>query len=364
MKENTYRNVSKVNQYCNEHKKKFAHAFTHRCMPLGMLLPKSVTSRSGDVLFNVTNDSHPLSFPIYRRSTNVILLPTIEQGIGARTNAELRGFFTLLLPSAYNLAIKLGSSEDSITTTASLFLKELDFLSTRNKSMFALSKKLQNVTDSRYVPTAKGLLCVLKTISELHPDLNEYDETAIDLAKRYVKATFTSDNSQIQLFTLNAWQGLEVDDFFWLERQNTPSVIAVRYGEGSAVMNQERHLEYIGNSRPRRNLCHYKKTSETAGRTDFPKLFKLLFEPDVSANPSPLRTEAAAHLAGRAHELDLEEQSQFEVQQALDLLHLPAMPSTNLEIHTAHAKRRREGNVDDKALEDAAVKLRKVLFTQ
>ena len=54
--------------------------------------------------------------------------------------------------------------------------------------------------------------------------------------------------------------------------------------------------------------------------------------------------DAASHLAQRADAMQAQQQLTFELQNALNVLMLPAMPANALELTTAHHKRLRDGS--------------------
>ena len=345
----TYRSCTLLNEMCNDFKRAYAQAFTHSCMQ-EMLLSVSKNDAIGLHAKDVTLISHPFTMPTYRLAQNVIIYVHESQGVGARNNHELNVLFDMCIGLAYNCTIKLGSDR-SKTTTRILFLDELNFMADRCKSFAAIDKacRLSLRKPEVYARIARGLLVVLDNVRHMQAGFSEYDDTGHQLLSRYIDATFTNDNCQVQFYTLHTWQGLEVDDFYWLERQNAPSMLALRYGDESPEMKQERHLEYIGLSRGKRKIKFFKKSSDTACRCDPVKLRQLLLPPvDGSSSDvddgAPNAMDAASHLAQRADAMQAQQQLTFELQNALNVLMLPAMPANALELTTAHHKRLRDGS--------------------
>ena len=134
-------------------------------------------------------------------------------------------------------------------------------------------------------------------------------------------------------------------------------------------MMQERHREYVALSRALSRLLICKTTSETSCRTDLTKLRTLLFTTPstfaIEESMATSSTDAADHIAQRSEDIFADGKmlrTDADLEEALEILGLPEMPTNALQISTAHAKRRREGG-NDRELDQASTKVRRSLFT-
>ena len=154
---------------------------------------------------------------------------------------------------------------------------------------------------------------------------------------------------------------LNYDNGWWVERQNTPSAIALRSTEDRIKMQQERHLEAVGLTHCRKVLNICATTSKTAGRTDSDKLKLALFPQEIEL-PDTATTTAAQDAFGHMIMCAAEIAEDAEVTEALLTLGLQAMPTQGAEITTAVAKRKRDG-YDTAAVDNAGRLIRRKLFT-
>jgi hypothetical protein len=185
-----------------------------------------------------------------------------------------------------------------------------------------------------------------------------YNPLGMEILREAVAYTFTSQNNQVAILTLHSSKGREYDKGWWVERQNTPSALAVKFGEDSEKMKQERHLELVGLSRWRKELNICRRTSDLPCRTEADALEAVLFptndaEPEGDSQGSDAM-EAAAFVAERSYDI--------ETRGALASLGLEAMPTDITAMNTVVAERKRSG-YDPEDLDDAARIIRRRLFT-
>lgn len=190
----------------------------------------------------------------------------------------------------------------------------------------------------------------------------KFSEIFLRLLQTAVENTFVTLNAQIAFGSLHGFKGGEWDHGHWVERQNAPSAIALRYGEDSIKMKQERHLEFVGLSRWVKSLNILRTTSNLPGRSDKDLLEQTLF-PDAmndydETQNDELHFASAQHVADRAQEME-EDAVTSDALMTLGLLEMPNVPDT---INAAVSKRKREG-CDGAAIDQAAQVVRRKLFT-
>ena len=185
-----------------------------------------------------------------------------------------------------------------------------------------------------------------------------YHPLGLDVLRSAVEYSY--EHNVINLLTIHGIKGQEYDHGLWIERQNTPSSIALCYPETSVKMMQERHLELVGMSRWRKSLNIARTTAKIAGRTDANKLRMILYPPDdmPTEDTTTEAMDASAHVTMRANEIG----ENTALADALQTLGMAAMPTEGSMISTAVAKRKRDG-YDVTMIDTAAKFVRRTLFT-
>ena len=187
----------------------------------------------GSFVENVTMMTHPPSGPILRKVAPLLIITdrTTGQALLARNNHELKATALMLLETGANISLKpkSNSSDGKRITTATLFDDQLSHLEKYAQSWLGMVTWLSKQTNPRYSSVCKGLLYVIQQVKIAEPTIGEYDDAAIDMLRLYISATYTEDNFMIDAWTIDASKGLEKWTIWWIERQNTPSPLAVRY---------------------------------------------------------------------------------------------------------------------------------------
>lgn len=147
-------------------------------------------------------------------------------------------------------------------------------------SIASVERWLRSRKSPQYKYVRTGLMKVIGTLKEMKPDLQEYAQDGCKILAECLSATFTKDNNQIDVYTLHGIKGMEYDHGVWIERQNTPSQLATRFGEAHIKMKQERHLEIVGLTRWRKSLNIHRTTSSAPCRADRKRLIATVFPED------------------------------------------------------------------------------------